>query len=485
MQRRSSSMAGPTDSPEGGQSFKVSGSLGTSASRGAARSPSRRVTFSREIDDDDANLAGRTDSDDDSSSSSMSTSASDECGLDYGRTKTSHGNGTHLRANLRARRDLREASVEAQEVSSRIRLSGEEGMHLQPRQITPHRISGAAGVQHKIPGAAGARSSHLADDFDEIQHLLERMRLQRQNEEKQEREAFEARNEALWESIEKGIRDAERARDATIKAERDRQKAAQEQKEAAENRARQAREAEEKRARDEQQAEEARKREAEAKSATDAQAAQAREAAEAKDKESGGVGNALERQAQQEYGQWASKMAHIKEKVLPSVLANSEWRKQCFSAKRLITRGIGQLTNSRDEIVRIVSNEIGTKASADGSKLLLIELSSRNAQTQSIGDVLSQARGASRGGEIYTWILNHLAKCLIRQAEQETAAKQDTAFPLARVVVWLLLDGHAELGDVLMARLNKKCCWCLAFCPPKKAVSRIGNRNEEFAGSDC
>ena len=87
--------------------------------------------------------------------------------------------------------------------------------------------------------------------------------------------------------------------------------------------------------------------------------------------------------------------------------------------------------------------------------------------------MLSAAKAASPTGEIYTWILNHLSKCLIRQAEQEVAAKQDTAYPLARVVVWLLLQGHAELGDVLMARLVKKCCWVLAYWPGKKAVSNL------------
>lgn len=94
-------------------------------------------------------------------------------------------------------------------------------------------------------------------------------------------------------------------------------------------------------------------------------------------------------------------------------------------------------------------------------------------QTQSINDVLTQAKMAVATGEIYTWILNHLSKCLIRQAEQEVAAKQGSCFPLARVVSWLLLEGHSELGDVLMARLTKKCCWCLPHCPARKEVSMI------------
>lgn len=65
---------------------------------------------------------------------------------------------------------------------------------------------------------------------------------------------------------------------------------------------------------------------------------------------------------------------------------------------------------------------------------------------------------SSAGGPLaYTWLLNHLAKAFIKQSETEITAKLSTAYPLARVVVGLLIIGHSELGDVLMARLNKKC----------------------------
>ena len=87
-----------------------------------------------------------------------------------------------------------------------------------------------------------------------------------------------------------------------------------------------------------------------------------------------------------------------------------------------------------------------------------------------IDEVLSAAR-ATNIAEIYFWILNHLSKCLIRQAEQEVAAKQSAAFPLAQTVSWLLLMGHEELGNVLMSRLVKKCCWCLGYLPPREKVS--------------
>jgi len=49
------------------------------------------------------------------------------------------------------------------------------------------------------------------------------------------------------------------------------------------------------------------------------------------------------------------KQQNIKEKVLPYVSGNGDLRKQCFAAKRQITPKVGQLTNSRQEITRIVS----------------------------------------------------------------------------------------------------------------------------------
>lgn len=122
--------------------------------------------------------------------------------------------------------------------------------------------------------------------------------------------------------------------------------------------------------------------------------------------------------------------------------ANATWRKQCFAAKRQITPKIGQLTNTQEEIWRI---------------------------TSLISSLLNEAKAApAPNKEIYLWVLNHLSKCLIRQAEQEVSVKTDTAYPLARLVLWLILQGHAELGDVLMARLTKKCCWCLGYVPERR-----------------
>ena len=70
----------------------------------------------------------------------------------------------------------------------------------------------------------------------------------------------------------------------------------------------------------------------------------------------------------------------------------------------------------------------------------------------------------------YLYLLSHISKGLIRQAGTEVSAKQDAGFPLARIVLGLLLRGHAALGDVLMARLVKTCPLVVPYYPSRQAV---------------
>lgn len=78
----------------------------------------------------------------------------------------------------------------------------------------------------------------------------------------------------------------------------------------------------------------------------------------------------------------------------------------------------------------------------------------------------------------YAYMLSHFSKALIKQAESEVSAKAEAAFPLARVVAGLLLRGHGALGEVLFARLVKKCPWVVPFYPNKQPVSL------NFAGAE-
>lgn len=312
------------------------------------------------------------------------------------------------------------------------------------------RLSESPSIDHKaVVSKTGkttpSRPLDAASDLDEVEATLSRLRLEKEETERRDRAQFEARERKLWSSIEEAIKVAETEASQRAQAEAARLAAARRAQEEAEKKAKAAREAEEAKIKAEAEAKE--KAQAEAEADRKRQEEEERKLAEAeKLKESTkgmGGGDALRLQARQEYTEWTSKMKHIKEHILPVVSGNAQWRKQCFAAKRQITPKIGQLTNSKQEIARI---------------------------TSALSSLLNEAKAAPcPNQEIYTWVLNHLSKCLIRQAEQEVAVKLDTAYPLARVVVWLLLDGHSELSNVLMARLVKKSCWCLGYVPPKTA----------------
>jgi nucleoporin GLE1 len=73
----------------------------------------------------------------------------------------------------------------------------------------------------------------------------------------------------------------------------------------------------------------------------------------------------------------------------------------------------------------------------------------------------------------YSYLLSHLSKALIKQAEAEVNAKPDAAFPLARIVLGLLLRGHAALGEVLFARMVKKCPWVVSHYPERSVSAEM------------
>lgn len=71
----------------------------------------------------------------------------------------------------------------------------------------------------------------------------------------------------------------------------------------------------------------------------------------------------------------------------------------------------------------------------------------------------------------YGYLLSHLSKALIKQAENEVSAKAEAGFPLARVVLGLILRGHGAFAQVLYARLVKKCPWVVPYLPSRAEVS--------------
>ncbi|KAJ1019479.1 hypothetical protein NDA16_000790 [Ustilago loliicola] len=292
------------------------------------------------------------------------------------------------------------------------------------------------------PRSRSTTAAGPSADVDEVEALLSSLNMRRAEEDAEVKRAFEARNKDLWSGIDASILAAENEARKVAAAEAARLEAARKTQEEAERKAVQARQAELERIEAEKKAAAAEAERKEQEAEAQAERQKRSEAEQAKAAAMGGAGDDIRKAALQEYDGWMAKIRHIKTDVLPAISSSPDLRKQCFAAKRQITPKVGQLTNSRQEITRI---------------------------TQAIAAVLDAAKqaAASGSGDVYAWILNHLAKCLIRQAEQEVAAKQDTAYPLARVVVWLMLLGHTELADVLMARLCKKCPWVIPVWPAR------------------
>ncbi|KAL8280673.1 hypothetical protein RQP46_006996 [Phenoliferia psychrophenolica] len=279
-----------------------------------------------------------------------------------------------------------------------------------------------------------------ASDVQHIESLLETLALAQSESHSALVASFEARNAALWDSIESCIARAEQEDSDKRRVLEEQVRKGQE----AETKAREMREAEERKKEDERKEAERKKVEEEEKRKVEEE--KRKEDAKRREQEAieaselaAKVAAAEGESPQADWQRWTAKMTEIKTHVLPVVSQNDVYRKACFTAKRAITPRIGQLTSSSSATLDIISR---------------------------LDQVLASMRLPDATAP-YTWTLNHLAKALVKQAEMEVTAKIATAFPLGRVVVGLLARGHAELGDVLMARLVKKCFWVTGWWPAK------------------
>ena len=200
----------------------------------------------------------------------------------------------------------------------------------------------------------------------EIQSLLSSLELERAETENQAKREFLARNQILWAGIDRTI--------AEVKAER--QRMLDEQKRAEELRRRQEEEAqrkkEEERRREEEKrlADEAR-RNAEKAERERQQAERARQEAELKQSQvqeqqriveanrASAEQNALTslQKNEQRWEKWVEHQRKTKTEVIERVKADDELRKNIGAFKRKITRRIGQIVNTRESIVNIVSTQ--------------------------------------------------------------------------------------------------------------------------------
>ncbi|KAJ2352730.1 hypothetical protein GGF43_003678, partial [Coemansia sp. RSA 2618] len=130
--------------------------------------------------------------------------------------------------------------------------------------------------------------------------------------------------------------------------------------------------------------------------------------------------------------------------VAPKIQADAQKRTYCFKQRGLVTRGVGQLKDSWEFI-------------------------GRTADT--VTDILRAAEPA----DVHTWMLNVVAKVLVKQAEREVSVAPHAAFPLAAAAV-LVMQSFPRLAEMLMVRLVKKC----PFVVPEYVAKRPGQSTGEY-----
>ncbi|KAJ9094134.1 hypothetical protein QFC19_008086 [Naganishia cerealis] len=325
--------------------------------------------------------------------------------------------------------------------------------------------------------------------MEQVMGLLKGLEIRRMQEEKKQVEEFDKRNKALWDTIEQTIKSAEAAQ-AKVQAER----------EAAERREREIQEEKQRKQRQAQEEADRKRREAEAAAAAvEAAKKQGREniereaAAREEEKRQAAVKAAEERRLKQqqqaeaeaaasaqgrsevqaktnadavpaavpaselvikrvEWQKWRQVMATVKDQVIEKVKQDDAMRRGLRRSKNTITMRIGQVVNTRESIIKVTE---------DLDQHLCSQLPSR--PTPAAPFAFSAQLPLP-----YLYLLSHISKSLIKQAESEISAKPEAAYPLAKVIVGLFLRGHQALNDILFARFVKKCCWVIPYFPPKQ-----------------
>ncbi|KAJ2714343.1 Nuclear pore complex nucleoporin component [Coemansia spiralis] len=129
--------------------------------------------------------------------------------------------------------------------------------------------------------------------------------------------------------------------------------------------------------------------------------------------------------------EWATKYRRmyreIMDTVAPQIQGNPAIKAACFKQRGLVTRGLGQLKDSWEFVARTADN---------------------------INAIVTEA--ARSGPVVERWMLNLVAKAIVKQAEREVSVAHHAAYPLAATAV-KIMQSHPQLVDMLMVRLVKKC----------------------------
>ncbi|OWZ66618.1 hypothetical protein AYX14_05912 [Cryptococcus neoformans] len=317
------------------------------------------------------------------------------------------------------------------------------------------------------------QESQLSQEAEEIRRLLEGLALRHNKEEEELRKAFKEREETLWKDIDEVIRSVEkREAEAAAKAARVAQAEAKKRKEEEEAQiAEKDRMAREQKAEVERRTKELALKEQQAKAAKEAEERRIEEEKRAKEEKERASKRIVDKreQAGVTWRAYIEKQNWMKSEVIEKVKADRPTMTSLNKGKRMIIRWLGQALNTRESVVKITT---------DIHDLLIQQLPSPPSAASPIQfnpDI----------PKTYAYLLSHVSKVLITQAQSEITSKPASAFPLAKVVVGLMLRGHAALGDVLFARFVKKCPWVVPFYPaPQANQSREEYEKSTGRGTD-
>ncbi|KAJ2158945.1 hypothetical protein GGF46_003384 [Coemansia sp. RSA 552] len=162
-----------------------------------------------------------------------------------------------------------------------------------------------------------------------------------------------------------------------------------------------------------------------------------------------GPGKAQQR-ASSEAQEWAAKYrrmyTEMMETLAPAIKADKAKRMYCFKQRGLVTRGVGQLKDSWEFISRTSDN---------------------------IVTILHESK--SQSDDVHRWMLNLVAKAIVKQAEKEVSVAMHAAYPLAAAAV-LIMQEYPQLVDMLLVRLVKKC----PYVVPEYIKKTSGQTTEDY-----
>lgn len=319
--------------------------------------------------------------------------------------------------------------------------------------------------------ASEQRKKQQAEELELTRMLLEGLNMKRQKEEEEIDKEFKSRNQSRWNEINRTIANLEKAEnEALANARRKEQEAEErarkmreeemkkieaekeEQRKKLEEQQRKEKEAQDQKAKAEQAANERARKEKEDAAKTTITASSSGAATPVASSTPPTSSGSYLLDSKRDFERWHAKIKELKETVLPAVSNNKDLKNACWKLKRSLTTRISNVSASKEDIQNT---------------------------TSAIHNLLNDAKSASE--QAYLWSVNLLSKKLTEMAGNNSEHDlSPVTFALAQVVVALLLAGHTPLGEILMARLVKRCPYIVPFFPSKGTVSRLFMSRAKF-----